>query len=165
MLSYLRELGYRTASGDEVSRGLFHSDDIQKGLAKLLKVSKPIEPADLREHLWEDASLRRAVNRLMHPAILQRLQSVEADAFEIPLLIETCMQAHFQRVWVVTCGVDEQRCRLLQRVGDPEAVDSILGIQLSTLVKCAFADVVVRTNRRAEDVKRFVATMARRSLG
>ena len=29
VLGYLRDLGYRTASSDDVSRGLFHSDEIQ----------------------------------------------------------------------------------------------------------------------------------------
>lgn len=164
VLGYLRDLGYRTASSDDVSRGLFHSDEVQVGLAGLMGMSRPIEPADLRERLWDDAVLRRSVNRLMHPLILQRLDALEADAIEIPLLFETCLQTRFERIWVVTCGAEEQRRRLLLRVQDPAEADSVLATQLPSDVKCAFADVIVRTNRAAEDVKRFVATMVRRSL-
>ena len=165
VLSYLRELGYTTASSDEISRNVFHSEEVQDGLAALLRMPRPIEAADLRERIWDDDPLRRSVNRLMHPLILQRLDALDVDAIEVPLLFETCLQGHFDRVWVVTCGVEEQRRRLLLRLGNASDVDSILSTQLPAEVKCAFADLIVRTNRASEDVKRFVASMVRRSLG
>ena len=131
----------------------------------MLEVEGEVTPADLREHLWENAVLRRSVNALMHPLILRAMEAVEADAVEVPLLIETCLQHRFRRTWVVTCGAEEQRKRLAARFGPSTDVDAILQSQLPTEVKCAFADVVVRTNRPPEDVIRFIKAVGRRSLG
>ena len=165
VLGYLRDMGYRTASGDELARSVFNSDQVQDGLRRLLEVQGAVTAADLREHLWENATLRRAVNSLMHPLILKAIEAVEADAIEVPLLIETCLQHRFRRTWVVTCGAEEQRKRLVERFGSSTDVEAILQSQLPTEVKCAFADVVVRTNRPPEDVIRFIKAVGRRSLG
>lgn len=165
VVSYLAELGYSTASSDVLARQVFDSDRVQSGLSDLLGEDGPITAETLRARIWDNSALRRAVNRLMHPLILERIENSRADVIEVPLLIETCLQGYFERVWVVTCGLEEQRRRLVLRLRDEDQADRIISTQLPSDVKCAFADVVVRTNRALEDVNRFVATMARRSLG
>ena len=165
VVGYLRDLGYKTASADEVAREVFESEDIQERLGELLRVKGPVRPADLREHLWENSTLRRSVNRVMHPVILRKMQALRADVIEVPLLIETCMQGYFRRVWVVTCGLEEQRARLKARFGEDTDTDAILSAQLPSEVKAAFGDVVVRTNRPPEDVIRFITAVARRTFG
>ncbi len=165
VLSYLRDLGYKVASADEVARQVFESEPVQKSLAELLAVPGSVSPADLREHLFENSDLRRKVNALMHPEILRRLAELNSDFVEIPLLIETCMQGKFRHVWVVTCGPEEQRKRLAERFGKDTDLDAILSSQLPTEVKCAFADLIVRTNRPPEDVNRFITAAARRTVG
>lgn len=160
----MKDLGYKTASADEVARTVFESERVQGRLAEMLGMNRPITPADLREHLWENSRLRRDVNALMHPLILDRLAEMRPDVVEVPLLIETCLQGHFKRVWVVTCGLEEQTRRLQARFGKDVDTESILSSQLSSEVKCAFADVVVRTNRPPEDVIRFITAVARRSV-
>ena len=157
------EVGLLEASADEVARTVFESAPVQEGLAGLLGMQGPVTPPDLREHLWENARLRRSVNALMHPLILQTLKELNADAIEIPLLIETCFQGYFRQVWVVTCGLEEQRKRLLDRFGPKEDLAAILASQVPTEVKCTFADVIVRTNRPPDDVHRFIKAVARRT--
>lgn len=165
VVGYLRDQGYKTASGDEVARHVFESMPVQQRLAELLGMKGTVTPPDLRERLFENSALRRSVNAVMHPVILARLRELKADVIEVPLLIETCMQGHFRRVWVVTCGPEEQRERLRLRFGGTTDLESILSTQLSSEVKAAFADVVVRTNRPPEDVIRFITAVARRALG
>ena len=165
VLGYMRELGYKTASADDVARSVFESPSVQDRLSELLRIPTPVTPPDLREHLWENSRLRREVNALMHPLILKGLHELRADMIEVPLLIETCLQGHFRRVWVVTCGPDEQRKRLIARFGNDADTNSILLSQLPTEVKCAFADVIVRTNRPPKDVFRFITAVARRPVG
>lgn len=80
---------------------------------------------------------------------------------EIPLLIEACLQGGFDRVWVVTCGADEQRRRLVERLGGEAGAEALLGSQLPTRAKIPFADVVIRTNQPEWSVKRDVALAAR----
>jgi dephospho-CoA kinase len=164
VLGYLRDLGYSVASADEVAREVFESLPVQEKLAEFLGVKGSVTAADLREHLFENRDLRRKVNGLMHPLILSRLAALNSDFVEIPLLIETCMQGKFRKVWVVTCGQEEQRKRLALRFGKDTDLDAILSSQLPTEVKCAFADLIVRTNRPAEDVNRFITAAARRTV-
>jgi dephospho-CoA kinase len=124
----------------------------------------PVSSEDLKQRIFQDANLRRQVNHLMHPVILDSIRRSSAQFVEVPLLIETCLQPEFRHIWVVTCGRAEQMRRLTARVGDPLSAERIVASQLPTEVKLAFADVVVRTNRAPEDVNRFVAAVARRSV-
>jgi dephospho-CoA kinase len=165
VLGYLKGMGCKTASADDVARTVFESDRVQDRLAELLGAPKPVTPPDLREHLWENSNLRRAVNSMMHPLILRKLEELKADVIEVPLLIETCLHGHFRHVWVVTCGLEEQRNRLQMRLGSGAEVGGVIDSQLPSEVKCAFADVIVRTNRPPEDVIRFITAVARRSFG
>lgn len=164
VLGYLRDLGYAVGSSDEIARAVLLTEVVQDGLRQILSMEGPVTPEDLRARIWADSSLRRSVNRLMHPEILRSIESSEAQVLEVPLLIEACLQGRFDRVWVVTCGPEEQRRRLLERAGSERTVDDILSTQLPSEMKAAFADVIVRTNRPPRDVQRFVAAMAPRTL-
>ena len=100
----------------------------------------------------------------MHSRIMDAIDASGAEFVEVPLLIETCQQGRFDEVWVVTCGADEQRKRLMQRYGESVRVDEILATQLPTEAKIPFADVVIRTNCEPEAVSRSVSkALARRS--
>ncbi len=165
MLGYLREMGFEIASGDEIARRVFESGPIQSALAALLGQETPVEPSDLREAISRSHATRRAANRLLHPAILKALAGEPAQFFEIPLLIETCIQGRFDRVWVVTCGAEEQLRRLTERLGDETKARRLVDIQLSAPVKTAFADEIVRTNQSEDAVKANVAAAVTREFG
>lgn len=164
VLSFLKDLGYRTASSDAIAKEVFDTDEVQVALAQILDCRGPVSPDLLRQRIWAEPGVRLAVNRLMHPRILNLLYRSGAQFIEVPLLIETCLQGEFDRVWVVTCGREEQLRRLTERLGDEKQADEVIASQLSSEVKLAFADVIVRTNRPLADVKRFVAAMAGRSV-
>ncbi len=157
VLGILAEAGAKTLSLDEVARNIFADFEVNRLLAQAAGKMAPIEASELRSAILGDSSLRRAVNRIMHPRISQVVQLTDAEFIEVPLLIEVCMQGHFDRVWVVTCGASEQRTRLIARYGDACDPDLMLSAQLSTDVKIAFADEVVRTNRPLETVRRDIS--------
>lgn len=160
VLSYLRELGHPTASADQIAKDVFARDDIQERLADVLGAKAPLSSEQVRAALG-DSLRRRQINAITHPAILRRLREFESGFVEIPLLIEACLQGEFDQVWIVTCGLGEQRRRLLDRLGAEAAVDAQLGAQLPTRAKIPFADVVIRTNQPEWSVKRDVALAAR----
>ena len=118
----------------------------------------------LRERL-ADPSIRRAVNRITHPAIFDRIQNAGAQFIEVPLLIEACLQGEFDRVWVVTCGPEEQLRRLTARLQSAEAATVLLRTQLTSRVKIVFADSVIRTNQPEFSVKRDVTVAVEFDLG
>ncbi|HVT13422.1 MAG TPA: dephospho-CoA kinase [Fimbriimonadaceae bacterium] len=163
VLGYLSEMGYPIESADRIAREVFSSEPVQRQIAELLGFAPPVSSEDLRSKL-RDPSLRRAVNTITHPRILEGLRSSHATFFEIPLLIETCLQGTFDRVWVVTCGMEEQRRRLAERLGSEAAAESMIGTQLTSRIKIPFGDRVIRTNQAELSVKRFVTLAALRDL-
>lgn len=149
---YLASGGYRVLSADDVARDVFHTDSIQGWLASKLGAKAPVAPETVRAEVMRDPTFRRALNARTHPEVLERVFSSGAQIVEMPLLIEACLQRHFSRVWVVTCGEEEQLRRLAERLNSVESARSLLQTQLPTRVKIAFADRVFRTNLAEPDV-------------
>jgi dephospho-CoA kinase len=157
LLGMLSEMGHSTASADAVARSVFLDPEVNTQLAVLANVLPPIDSDTLRAALSGSVSIRKGVNALMHRRVREEMARLQATFFEIPLLIETGMQADFDRVWVVTCGEQEQRRRLLQRYADPTIVSALIATQLPSRVKIAFADRVFRTNQPLNPVRRIVS--------
>ncbi|MBC8063369.1 MAG: dephospho-CoA kinase [Chlorobia bacterium] len=153
VLSHLKDLGKRTDSADSIARKVFLQNDVQEAISKIVKISLPIQTHLLRDEISRDASLRRKVNRILHPRILTEIEMSEAQYFEVPLLLETCVQGLYDQIWVVTCGPAEQLLRLSARVGDMGEAKRLISTQLPSIVKCAFADQIIRTNGPDDVVK------------
>jgi dephospho-CoA kinase len=163
VLRFLAEEGLRTASADDVAREVFEDPVVQSEIGQRLKLDGPIEREKVRLAIEGDPSKRRALNEVMHPEILARLISLNADVVEVPLLIETCIQSLFERVWVATCGPEEQERRLVERLGDAGAARRLVASQLPTVVKCAFADQAIRTDQPLSSVQKAAGELARNS--
>jgi dephospho-CoA kinase len=165
VLQACADAGYTVGSADAVAREVFEQAAVQAQLAQLLQVEAPVAPSDLRQVLSENPSLRRSVNRLMHGNILQAMDRQDAQIWEVPLLIETCIYGLFDRVWVVTCGPEEQLERLVARLGDEQAARNLIATQLPSTIKCAFADHIVRTNQPRDLVQQDVLALLASELG
>ena len=165
VMAYLRDLGHQTASSDEIARDVFQSEHVQEALSLLLGKETPISQEDVRHAIAQEHRMRRTVNRIMHPQILQEIARCPATFFEVPLLYETCIQGMFDCVWVVTCGKDEQLKRLSIRLESEEKAREMLQIQLATDIKSVFADKIIRTNRLEPDVIRCVKATVAREIG
>lgn len=162
MLSYLQDLGWTTESADRLAAEVLQSEDVQSELAKAFDLQKPISADQLRPLVFQNPNQRRILNKITHPRILAKMRESTAEAMEVPLLIESCLQGEFDEVWVVTCGPEEQLRRLTERLQSAEKASAIIASQLPSRVKIPFADLVVRTNQPPEDVFRFVTEAARR---
>lgn len=145
VMGYLREFGLATASADDFAREVFHQSEVQSAISDLLALPLPLDPASVRNAIATDQALRRRVNAVTHPRILDLLEHSPAAWIEVPLLFETCLQSRFDRIWVVTCGESEQLQRLTNRLGDAAEAKRLIATQLPTSVKVAFADEIVRT--------------------
>lgn len=158
-MSYLAEAGVPTVSADDVAREVFHDPGFRDSILAAVGLDGLQEDlrAAVRVRIGEDARARRSLNAVMHAEVLRRMLSRAAPgltAFEIPLLIETCIQRHFDRTWVVTCGEAEQLRRLTARLGDEAAAAALIATQLRTPVKLAFADRIIRTDQPPSFVHR-----------
>src|SRR5690349_7564455 len=164
LLRMLSEQGLSTASADEVAREVFDDPLVRYEIGQRLGMTEPIDRDSVRQTIERSPEKRRTLNEVTHPEILARLISQNADVVEVPLLIETCLQSLFERVWVATCGPDEQERRLVERLGDADRARRLVSSQLPSLVKCAFADRVIRTDRPLTSVLREAEELARNSV-
>jgi dephospho-CoA kinase len=163
VIGYLRALGVETESSDRLARAVFDSPPVQGQLASLLAISAPVSREAVRGAIRVDA-VRRKINQIMHPQIVDLIAASPAKVIEIPLLIEASMQGLFDRVWVVTCGEAEQLRRLSDRLGSADEAQALIRTQLTSHAKLPFADRVVRTNQAESSVKRFVTEAAMADL-
>jgi len=160
VLEGLRAMGVRTASADEIVGGLWADGSMPELLSPLFG-GRNVSKKEVLEALSRDARVRRAVNAATHGLVMERLASTGADAVEIPLLVEACLMNLFRRVWVVTCGPENQLSRLTERLGDEAAARRAISTQLPTRAKLAFADAVIRTNASPNSVLTAVERTAR----
>lgn len=152
VLRHLASLGATVWSADEEAERQLAVPRVRRSVANALGLTPDFSRDQLRSALTGTHGARRALNQVLHAPILQAMNDANADACEIPLLIETCLHARFDEVWVVTCGREEQRRRLLERVADPTVADSILATQLPTRAKCSFAHAIMRTDHPLDHV-------------
>lgn len=162
--SYLRDLGLDVASADELAREEFESSDVQSELSTIFELPRPILPGAIRASVFNDEARRHALNRILHSRVLARMARETAPIIEIPLLFETVLQDQFERIWVVTCGPEEQFRRLVARTGNERLARNQLNTQLKTSIKCAFADRIVRTIDEPDTVRSYVSEAIRRDL-
>jgi dephospho-CoA kinase len=164
VLSMLAERGYSVASADRIAADVFADADVQALLAEIASLPLPVDRKALSERIAGEPSIRRRVNRVMHPRILKRLDDTPADFFEVPLLLETCLQGRFDQVWVVSCDPATQLERLKQRTQDEALAKRMIAAQLPMKVKEIFGDEVVRTNCDLTAVQNFVFEVLKRRL-
>lgn len=159
VLGYLAGEGVPVVSADDVARETLDRPDVRQAISSALGLASDATDfrSVLRARIAEDAEARHAVDSIMHREILQAMLAREhgpLTAFEVPLLIEACIQRHFDRTWVVTCGEEEQLRRLIDRLGDEEQARAMIAMQLPSRVKLAFADRVFRTDQPPSFVHR-----------
>jgi dephospho-CoA kinase len=162
VLGYLRELGADVLSSDDLARRVMTDPDVREEIRQELGDEAAGDRTALRRLLGERPQARRTLNRITHPRIVAEIVASPAEYFEVPLLLESCLQGSFDRVWVVTCGFDEQVRRLVLRVGDEAEARRLIATQLASSAKEVFADLVVRTNAPEETVREVVAEAIRR---
>jgi dephospho-CoA kinase len=104
----------------------------------------------LRSRVFADGALRRRLEGLLHPLILDEVARRSARAggpyqiVVVPLLFEAGLEDRFDRVLVVDCPEDEQRRRLRSRDGETAAsVARILAAQLRRDARLERADDVI----------------------
>lgn len=160
VLGALEALGFRTASADEIVKDVWQDEGGRRRIADALELPVPLDRDHVRSLVLADAGARRRLNAALHPEVLSRLAATRADVVEVPLLVEACLAGLFKRVWVVTCGPEEQLRRLTARLGDEGEAKRLVASQLPTVVKSTFADAIVRTNCSIDSVMREVESLA-----
>jgi dephospho-CoA kinase len=105
------------------------------------------------------------LNRTLHPYILadmrERLRAFEDEGaavavIDVPLLFETGLDREVDEVWVVSCGEDAQRERMLRRGYTLEEADARIAAQMPDAERRRRADRVIDTSGPKDDTARYI---------
>jgi len=130
----------------------------------ILMADGRLDRGKLRGVITRDAEARKALERLIHPAILglleRRIAAIESrqeDAVvvvEVPLLIEVGLQDRFDVVILVEADPEHQKSRLVARNGSSvESAAALLDIQMTPEEKRPYADYVVENRGALEELE------------
>ncbi len=114
----------------------------------------------LRSVAFADPGKRGALESILHPRILERMEALCATSggpyqlLVIPLLLESGLDSRVDRVLVVDCSESVQRERLMVRDGESAAsAGRILAAQLDRQARLAGADDVLANAGTLEDLR------------
>jgi len=127
-----------------------------------------LDRSALRRLVFEDISLRRELEAMLHPAIAARTELLAAQAsgpyqvHVVPLLVETHAAGRYDRVLVVDCPESLQWARLRARDGLTEAeARAMIEAQASRAVRLAAADDLIVNDREPAALGPQVAALHR----
>ena len=122
----------------------------------------------LRERIFRDATTRRLVEGILHPAIIAELLRQAESAggpyqvLVIPLLVEGGRSGLVDRVLLVDCPEEQQVKRLMKRDGETrENAELALAAQATRATRLAAADDVIRNDGERANLVELVAVLDR----
>lgn len=161
----LRELGAPVIDADAIVRavqapGTLVTEEIAREFGPgVIQPDGSLDRAALGAIVFADPERRKALEAIVHPAVLQRMAAeVEryraegrpAVVLDVPLLLEGGIERTVDRVWVVYIDRETQRSRLIARDGLRAAqAEQRIGAQMSLDEKRRRADLVI-DNRGSE---------------
>lgn len=167
VLQELRRRGVPCLDADEMAHAVTMAgtdatrEIVRRFGAGVLDSTGAVDRKKLAAVVFEDASARRDLEAIVHPAVYQAiaagLRAIEgADGpplavVDIPLLYETGRAAEFDKVIATTCRADVQRTRLIARGLTAEEARQRLEAQLPSEDKANRSDYVIRTDGTLAD--------------
>lgn len=167
--SLLQEMGYPVVDADEMARlAVSPGSD---GLAEILKAfghrvvlpSGELDRRGLGRLVFNDREKLAQLESIIHPRVkdqvLKRRQMLEQEGhqmafYDVPLLFEKGMEKLFDRIIVVTAGVDLQIERTMKRDQlTREEVLKRLEAQIPVAEKARRADFVIVNTGHAQELK------------
>jgi len=142
--------------------------------AGILRPDGTLDRKALGRIVFADASARRVLERITHPAIAERAAARFEEErnrgsrvvfYVVPLLIEAGLTATVDEIWLVAADAETQIDRLMKRDGiSREEALQRLEAQMSLDEKLGYADVVIDNNGTPEETARNVREEWKRLL-
>jgi len=167
---WLAEHGFRVIDADRVAHGLIRKgqscfDPVVAAFgARILDADGEIDRKSLGEVVFNDPARLQELNALVHPevirSILAQLDRLEQShplsraVVDASLMIESGFHTQFKHLIVVSCGVDQQVERLMERnrLSRAQALQRI-GLQWPLQAKLPLATVVIDNSGTLEQTR------------
>jgi dephospho-CoA kinase len=127
----------------------------------------------LADRIFSSGEDRERVNALLHPAILDEMQrwlarmlgeGAALAVVDAPLLFESGADRFVDETWVLSCGVDEQVRRVMERGLSREEAEKRVESQMSDTERKRRAQRVIDTSGPIEDTRRQLKALYEEAL-
>lgn len=139
--------------------------------AEILQKDGSIDRKLLGRLIFAQPSRRRRLNQITHPKIIQAIEDelarlktkgIPLVILDVPLLLETGMDAMVDEIWVVACSRDVQVQRLQDRDKlSLEETEDRLRAQMPLDEKKKFAHQIIDNSRDIDHTRRQVLSLVR----
>jgi dephospho-CoA kinase len=164
VLGMFRELGAYTINSDAVVSGLLREGPVTGRVRELLgdSVFGPgggLVKEKVAEMIFSDPEKRKALEGLLHPLVLKRVQETargrehEVVVVEVPLLFEGGYEGQFHKTVTVCSDEDTALTRLLGAGVRREDALMRMKAQMPIEEKMRRADFVIENNGTAEELR------------
>ena len=170
---WLAEHGFRVIDADRIAHGL-----IRKGQpcfkpvvaafgTRILDAAGEIDRNRLGEVVFNDPASLQELNALVHPEVIRKIlgqldrleesHPLSKAVVDASLMIESGFHKQFKHLIVVSCGIDQQVERLMERnrLSREQALQRI-GLQWPLQAKLPLATVVIDNSGTLEQTRRQV---------
>jgi dephospho-CoA kinase len=167
---FARELGYWVLDADQVAREVVAPQSeglaavVERFGASILDPDGRLDRKKLGQHIFNDERERLALNAILHPRIAARsaaLLQAHAETgaacaiYEVPLLFENRLQAHFTATLLVAIPPALQLQRLCERDHlSPHEAQARLLAQMPLDQKRQLADYIIENNGSLDDLRK-----------
>lgn len=155
----LRALGAYVVDADAISRALCEPG--AAGLARIVEAfgtgtlapDGTLDRKAMAARVFADAAARRKLEDILHPLIRARMEQLAQESgeaaviFDVPLLLETGMDARMDQVWVVDAPEALRVARMMRRDGcTKEQACARIAAQMTDAQKRVRADVLIEND-------------------
>jgi dephospho-CoA kinase len=166
------ELGAAVIDTDIIAREVVQPgqpalDEIRAAFgANVFSADGTLDRNAMRRHVFSDDSARHRLEAILHPRIQRETIRQMAEAggdfllVVVPLLVNSPLRQHLDRVLVVDCDEDTQIKRLLARDSESEEqARRILASQASREERLAIADDIIHNDSNLESLSAQVSAL------
>lgn len=152
VLRHVAACGVPVRSADDVVADLWADPRVLSEIGEALGLGTAPDKDAVRARIAQDPGARRALNAVLHGRVLEVLMAMRSGVAEVPLLVESCTHALYDRVWVLACDPEVQFRRVAERLGDESHARALIAAQIGPRTREAFADRILRTDSTLSSV-------------
>ncbi len=164
-LKILKKLGFLTLSCDDIVKELYQDPQVREEIEKLLvkkgilSANQALDKEILLKLVVENVEIKKGIEEILHPKVLKRVleffkesqEKVRSLCFvEVPLFFEAGWEKYFDEVWVISCSLETQRKRLLEKETSAEYYLKLAELQMPLSEKERRANLVFSSEENVE---------------
>lgn len=155
--------GFKVINVDKLYRGIYNKNTPLKN--KIKKEFGTTNKTQLKKIVFNNSAKLRKLNSITHPIIIDSIKKEikkiknKKIIIDAPLLLETKLKNHVDKIIVVKCNKKDQIKRILNKKYSKKEIENIIKSQMPLKQKIKKADFVVDNGKNLSETKKQVSSI------